>query len=278
VRIWLALIAGAVLCSPASASGVRHVVEIASSGPVQARFSYDYAAPARFSNERLMIKRARTVVVDQPIRPIRYGAAWPANYWNHRASVVARDLDGDGEPEVFLDLYWGGAHCCWYTQVYWYGSAAGRYALRTQVWGNPAMRTVDLDHDRTPEFVSGDNRFAYRFTDFADSSWPVQIWVFRSGAFGDVTRRFPAAIRKDAQRQWRVAFSRGSDGILKRGVLAAWTADECLLAHCKRAFHELEALRQAGKLAGRKTCPCDPSARAYLVHLRRFLRRTGYVR
>ena len=29
--------------------------------------------------------------------------------------VTVRDLDGDGEPEVLVDLYSGGAHCCTYT-------------------------------------------------------------------------------------------------------------------------------------------------------------------
>jgi hypothetical protein len=29
-----------------------------------------------------------------------------------------RDLDGDGEPEVLVDFYWGGVHCCFYTDVY----------------------------------------------------------------------------------------------------------------------------------------------------------------
>src|SRR3954465_13895629 len=27
-------------------------------------------------------------------------------------SVMVSDLNGDGEPEVVVNLYWGGAHCC----------------------------------------------------------------------------------------------------------------------------------------------------------------------
>jgi len=218
------------------------------------------------------------ILVDSRVQPLSKGYEVDPGFFGSKKSISVADLDADGEPEVALYLYLGGAHCCWYTQVYWYSSVAGRYSLRTHVWGNAAARTADLDHDGTPEFVSGDDRFAYQFTDFADSSWPVQIWAFRLGAFRDVTRRFPAAIRTDARHQWRLASSRGSDWILRRGVLAAWTADECLVGRCQRAFHELEALRRAGKLAGRQACPCDPSARAYLIHLRRFLRRTGYAR
>ena len=31
--------------------------------------------------------------------------------------LTVRDLDGDGEPEVLVDLYTGGAHCCFYTVI-----------------------------------------------------------------------------------------------------------------------------------------------------------------
>jgi hypothetical protein len=57
---------------------------------------------------------------------------WPANFGSYRKSVVARDLDGDGEPEVVLGLYTGGAHCCYYAEVYRY--AKGSYARNRKVW------------------------------------------------------------------------------------------------------------------------------------------------
>jgi len=253
------------------------VIETASSGAVRAQFSYDFAAPATFSNEQLTINREGTVVTDRVIRPIRFGTAWPANYWNHRRSVFVRDLDGDSEPEIYLNLYWGGAHCCEYTQVYRY-DASGSYSLRTHVWGNPGVRLRDLDGDALPEFVSGDDRFSYQFTDFADSSWPTQIWSYRSGAFGNVTRRFPKAIADDARRRWSYAFGRGTDGQRVRGALAAWGADECLRNRCRYAFGKIDALRRAGRLRVSYACPCDPSPAAYVAHLRRFLRRTGYLR
>jgi len=277
VRVWLALVAGAALCSPASATGLQHVVETASSGGVQAQFSYDFTAPATFSNEHLTIKREGTVLVDREIRPFRFGAAWPANYWNHRRSVFARDLDGDSEPEVYLTLYWGGAHCCEYTQVYRYG-ASGSYSLRTHVWGNPGVRLGELGADASPEFVSGDDRFAYQFTDYADSSWPIQIWSYRAGVFSKVTRRFPQTIANDARRQWRFLSGRRADGQRVRGALAAWAGDECLRSRCGYAFGKVDALRRAGRLRVSYACPCDATAAAYVAHLHRFLRRTGYLR
>jgi hypothetical protein len=278
VRLWLALAVGAAVCGTASAGAARHFVETASKGSVRAQFSYDYSLSAsRFSHQHVRIERAGTVLVDSPVRPLHSGDLVQPGSFRAGKSVSVADLDGDGEPEVALYLYLGGAHCCWYTQVYRYGSASNSYGVSTHVWGNTEAHTADLNHDGKREFVSADDRFSYQFTDFAGSSWPVQIWAFDAGAFSNVTRRFPASIRIDAGRQWRLAFSRGSDAIRRRGALAAWTADECLVGHCTEAFAKLNALRRAGKLAVRLQCACDRTARAYVRHLRRFLRRTGYL-
>ena len=279
VRVWLALVAGAAVCATASGSVSRHAVEQAIKGVVQAQFSYDYVPGSfRFWNQRIRIRRAGTILLDSPVRPLSAEDEVDPGFFREKKSVAVDDLDGDGEAEVALYLYLGGAHCCWYTQVYRYGLPTNSYSFSTHVWGNTAAHTADLDHDGKPEFVSADDRFSYQFTDFADSAWPVQIWAFRAGVFSDVTRRFLVAIRTDARRQWRSVSSRGADGVRRRAVLAAWTADECLLGRCTQAFAKVAALRRAGKLAVRLACPCDPSARRYVTHLRRFLRRTGYLR
>jgi hypothetical protein len=253
------------------------VVEQASAGVVQARFSYDYTpSPSRFGKARLTIQRAGLTLHDAAVRPPRPEFdAQPANYFSHRKSVFVRDLDGDGEPEVYLDLYAGGAHCCWYTELFRYG--AGGYSLQTHVWWNEGYRAADLDRNGLPEFVAGDNRFAYEFADFAESRWPIQIWSYRAGRFADVTRRFRAAIANDARSLWRSVPNRRLFPGTNHGVLAAWAADECLLDRCARAFAKLDALRRSGRLRNDSAC-CDSTPRAYLRHLRRFLRRTGYLR
>jgi hypothetical protein len=274
VRVLPALFLGAALCTTASGAVSRHVVEQANTGTVQAQLSYDYHA-YRFGNPRLTIQRAGVTLRDAPVRaPRREFDAQPANYFAHRKSVFVRDLDGDREPEVYLDLYAGGAHCCWYTEVFRY--AAGRYSLQTQIWWNVGYRSADLDRDGLLEFVSGDNRFAYEFADFAESRWPIQIWSYRAGRFTDVTRRFPAAIARDARALFRSQTNRRYFPATNHGVLAAWAADECLLGRCASAFKKLEAMGRAGQLRNHGAC-CDSTTRAYLRHLRRFLRRTGYL-
>lgn len=272
MRLAAVAVVAAALASTAAAAPPRHVVETAAEGSIQAELSYNFKQPYEFSKTRVTIKRGGTVLADQALKPIA-GAVEivPARFFDHGRSVAVRNLDTDVEPEVVLDLYSGGAHCCWYTEVYRYVAASSSYQPTTHVFGNAQYRTADLDHDGLPELLTGDDRFAYVFTDFADSSFPVQILRYRSDRFVDVTRRFPALIRRDARKEWRWALSR-QRRTNNVGFLAAWTADQCLLRQCKSAFRQLSVLRRQRRIG----LGWDRTARQYITHLRRFLRRTGY--
>ena len=92
-----------------------------------------------------------------------------------------RDLDGDHEPEVVLDLFWGGAHCCWWTRVYRLDRARGTYVPLNHWWGDAKARSRlrDLDHDGVPEFVAADDRFTELSYFSAD---PIQIWDWNAKA------------------------------------------------------------------------------------------------
>jgi hypothetical protein len=266
--VWI----GVLVFGVPTAAASRHVVETVASGNIEADFSYDHSK-YRFTHPHLTIKRGGAVLVDKDLKPLTsYGEVDPARYYNHQKSISILNLDTDPEPQIVLDLYWGGAHCCWYTEVYRYVSDANSYRLTTQLWGNVDYRPADLDRDGVQELISADNRFAYQFASFAGSGFPIRIWDYRGGRFEDVTRRFPSQIRRDARQQWRWAFRRQSRGE-NVGLLAAWAADECLLRHVAFAFRQLDVLRREHRLGlGQRG-----SAKAFLRHLRRFLRRTGYT-
>ena len=262
-----------IVIAPTAAAAPRPHVERARAGLVEVTFSYAYdAAKFGFSRQRLVIRRAGVTRFAAALRrpPSPGGRAQPANYFDHRRSVSVRDLDRDGAPEVVLDLYWGGAHCCWYTQIYRYVSAAGTYRPLVHVWGNLPYRLEGLDRVGTPELVAHDNRFSYAFSSFADSRWPIRILRYGAGTLTFVTRSYARQIGHDATALWKESMSPAG----KRdnyGRLAAWAADECMLGHSGAAFDTLEQLRRSGRLHG------QPKPAAYLKHLRRFLRRTGYL-
>jgi hypothetical protein len=267
----LAAALGLVLVTTAAAAPRPHVERVRS-GAVEAVFSYTYdAAKSRFAHEHLTIRRGGVVRFAASLRrrPCSFCELQPANYFSHVPSVSIRDLDGDGEPEVVLDLYWGGAHCCWFTKVFRYLPRARTYRALTHVWGNVRYRLKDLDGDSHDEFLTADDRFAYAFASFADSTFPVRILGYRDGRFAFVTTAYPAEIGRDATAQWRLAMAKRR--LDNQGILAAWAADECLLGHASTAFATLDHLRRTGRLRG------EQAPAAYVRHLRRFLRRTGYL-
>src|SRR5262249_6124187 len=182
------------------------------------------------------------------------------------------DLDGDGEPEVEVDLYSGGAHCCYLLYVYrWNGSL---YAAQQLDTASAGYKQRDLDGDGLPEWVSGDPRFEYLFTSFAASASPLRIYDYSDGRFVAVTDAYPGLVRKDAAMWWRVYRRRPSNEDQdNRGLLAAWAADMCALGQSAKVWPALDAAHRAGKLTG----PGGPTGNAYLAKLRAKLGAFGYL-
>lgn len=257
-----------------AAAAPRPHVERVRSGNVEAVFSYGYdAARFRFTRQRLTIKRLGVTRFSALLRRPPQGGfnAQPARYFSHRRSVSITDLDGDGEPEVVLDLYWGGAHCCWYTQIYRYTGGAARYRPLVHVWGNVGYVLTDFEHDGQQELVTRDDRFSYAFGSFADSRWPVRILRYRLGRLTVGTQAYPDEIARDATALWNAAMKRRKGSSSNQGMIAAWAADQCLLGRSKLAFRKIDRLSRTGSIHGERTRV------QFERRLRSFLQRTGYL-
>ena len=264
-----ALVAAALL--PAAAQA-RDVTQTAKSGDVSSTLTYRVTRDV-YSQVRLEIARSGTVVSDEQLREVACGngcAAWAPGLFSVPGPVTVRDLDGDGEPEVVVDFYTGGAHCCVVTAFYRWDGSAYRRSSRL---GDYGYKVVDLDHDGTPELSVYDERFAYAFGSYADSLSPPAVWHWQAGKLVDVTKQFPAVVTANARLAFKLftRSKRREDPIAARAVLAAWTADQCLLGHCTQGFARVEAARKAGDLG-----PAKEGSR-YLTQLRAFLRRGGYL-
>ena len=162
-------------------------------------------------------------------------------------TITLRDLDGDGEPEILLDFWFGGAHCCYWTRIYRWSPEAQTYTNTAHFWGNFGYRLTNLSGSGRVQLVSADNRFAYAFASFAGSGAPVQAWDYRSGRLVDTTRSYRALISRDVARWWKV-YARARHSGEVRGLLAPWAADRCLLGHGTAALAWLE--RHGSVLAG----------------------------
>src|SRR3954454_16383325 len=188
----LAAFAALIVLAPAAVAKT----ETATSGSVTATLSYDHDQDGfKYTNLLLTISRSGTQVLsgDPSFGDCQSPFCAPGGFTN-RGSVFAQDLDGDGEPEVVIDLYTGGAHCCFVSRFYrWDGNT---YVPADRNFGDPGYKIADLDGDGVKELISGDYRFGYAFTAFAFSLMPVWIYDLRAGSWQLVTTRFPERIRK----------------------------------------------------------------------------------
>lgn len=265
------------LCAPGAAWAAR---ETASSGAVEVSLSYARDAGALQARDvRLSITRDGVPALRSdaaglacmacrgavPIRGIA-GADTP--------SLTVRDLDADGDPEVLLELYTGGAHCCSVTVLYrWDGT---RYRRSSQYWGNYGFRLGDLGRDGRVEVLAFDERFVYAFCAYVCSAAPSQVLRLTDGRLRDVTREFPERAARDADALRRALRSlKGSERPAIKGVLPAYCALEYLAGRGARCIPELERALRRGDLR-RNEGDLAPSGRAYVRAVLRFLSKTGY--
>ena len=268
-------VTAAVALFPAIATGGATQTLSASHGNVRASVTYvgDFLL-AR--NVRVTVVRAGTTILDRA-KVLEARSAEPTT--SAPTLISAADLNGDGEPEVLLDLYSGGAHCCSFTRIYQFDPAFGDYTWTEHGWGNYPYDLADLDGDGVPEFSSADDRFAYAFAAYAYSIPPIQIWQYRAGAMNDVTRTYRKSIRRDANTWWKLYKKERRKSLARRidlrGILAGWAADKYQLGHRATVLKTLRAARKRGELRGPSPWP---KGRKFIRELRVFLNSTGYTR
>jgi len=200
----------------------------------------------------------------------------PAIYPLHRKAVRVVDLDSNGEPEVLVDAYSGGAHCCERTRFYRFHG--GAYSFSVHQWGNQVYDLRDLNGDGRLEFVSADDAFSYAFAAFAFSRWPIRIFEARGGKLVERTREFPGAVRRDMRAQrhaYRVA-RRNHDAV--GPALGAYAADLHHLGRHSFARRVVARALARGELRRRHKFDLGPFGRAYVRRLNAILRAGGYLR
>ena len=266
--------AGALLlAAPAAADAAPHTVS-ASEGSVTARLSWSSAAeegsgPAR--GLRLTIERAGAKAYEAPVKSAHCAPCGLERFGG--GPLLVRDLEGAGRPNVLVELYTGGAHCCTILQIYSYDPGTMTYRMTERDFGDPGAKVEDLAGNGSLQLVTADDRFAYEFAPFAYSGLPLQVLALRGGRLADVTRSYPAQIARDAA-QWLKTFRSERHLQLGNGAIAAWAADEELLGRDRlvRATLAREAARR--NLRSRESY--GPSNGSFVRALLRFLSRTGY--
>lgn len=243
-------------------------------GSIRATVSYDEENRCPDNTAQVVIERGDRAVLNRTIEP---GACRLMGAKGD--GLMIRDLDADGEPEIILDWYSGGAHCCFFSLVYRYNSATDRYEDSQKSWAHTSYELRDMEGDRVPEFYSANNSFAYQFASFAESAMPVQIWRYDRGQFLDVTRQYPNEIYNDAFQWWQAFQGQqrtcvtGAQDACGEGFLAAYVATKALLNQSEDAWMRV---RQAYRGDGCTLDGCR-GREALFQDVRQFLLSEGYL-
>ena len=269
-----AVLALAALPSAASADDAGSLT--ASAGAVQATLTWD-KAELGVANPRLAIVRGGAALFDAS--PVAGSDSCSEGYCSFLASGKRKsalqvvDLNGDGEPEVLVDAYSGGAHCCALTEILAFNGTG--YGVTEAYWGNTGYELQDLDVDGKPELVGYDDAFAGAFSSFAASFFPPRVVDYDpsiKGALRDVTDHFVALIRKN-QRQALHALKRARRQHYETlGIVAAYVADMYLIGDNDAVRPYLKRARKRGDLrtiSGR-------APRSFERKLLAFLKKQGY--
>ena len=198
---WLALASALALLGPAIAAADKAGSVTASGGAVQATLSWQ-AADFGVKDPQLIIVRAGAPLFDgSPLADAgvcSVGCIYAPS--KDYTPLHVADLGGDVEPEVVVDSYTGGAHCCIVSDVLYFTGAA--YARAEHNWGSYGYALKDLNGDGHPELDGYDAAFEDAFTSHAASFEPPLVLAYdptAAGALRDVTRAFPAVIRKNVK-------------------------------------------------------------------------------
>lgn len=257
---------------PSTALGAK---ETAKSGNVRAVLSYDKGEDIfDVSNVKLEILHSGERVYTKKFKPICKGCSMaPLGVGRRGTPLRVRDIDGDKPPEVLVDLYTGGAHCCTYSTAF--DRRGTDYMTSRHNWLDSGYRLRDRDGDGIPEFRSSDAHFGYLYDCFACSRFPVQVFGFDDG-FDDVTPRFEELIRRDA-RNLREDYHETKGESNVRAILAAYVADRCNLGDCGDGFRLVRRALEKGYLDRQgKEDIFRPYGKKYVRSLKRVLRDLGY--
>ncbi|HEX8067620.1 MAG TPA: hypothetical protein VF520_13960 [Thermoleophilaceae bacterium] len=277
----LAAVVAALWLAPpgARAAGEAHVethTATSPAGEVRAELRYTKRDLFMYEDVRVKITRAGQVLLDAPVPPPCDECPINPSGGGDFDSMQLLDLDKDGEPEAMVDLYTGGAHCCLFSVIYGYRAATNVYDHTIQGWQDAGYTLKDLDGDGSPEFRSADARFAYAFTAYVFSGFPIQVFRYRDLDMTDVTRRFKRLVKRDARSHLKIyRRARKDEDADVRGFLAAYVADKYRLGQGKSAWSLVYAAYRRGELHG-PTGDESASGKGYIKALRKFLRQLGY--
>jgi hypothetical protein len=278
------------IAAPSALAATGPKTETATVGGVTATLTYTMKTDYEASNVRLAITR-------NGVPATLEGGADPAAGCNECknaipigaldgqssdvSSLTLTDLDGNGEVEVIVDTYTGGAHCCSISAIYGWDPATNQYRHLVQYWGDPGYVLKDLGGAPGQELVSADDRFAYEFCAYVCSAMPVLIYRYQDFKLVDVTKDFPLQMRaqdRDLQKTIRQLSRHKDQRFAIRGMYPALCANLYRLGAGDSCRRQLQSALRRGWLDQVKgDAGIWPGGRKYIRELMTTLQKYGYI-
>jgi hypothetical protein len=132
-------------------------------------------------------------------------------YYDYLFSVEHESTDKNGGKYYFIGFYSGGAHCC-------SGLLVAKIEndkfikLDSAIYGNSGFVLQDLDDDGAKEIVSGNDMFAYAFTNYSETRFPLRIQSFNGKNLKDITGKFKKMVVKELDE-----FKKDLNEVVKEG-------------------------------------------------------------
>jgi hypothetical protein len=132
-------------------------------------------------------------------------------YFDYLFSVEHESMNKNGDKYYFIGFYSGGAHCC-------SGLLIAKIEndkfikLDSAIYGNSGFVLQDLNKDGAKEILSGNDMFAYTFTNYSETRFPLRVQEFDGKRIKDITGKFKGMINEEL-----VEFKKDLDEIVKEG-------------------------------------------------------------
>jgi hypothetical protein len=118
--------------------------------------------------------------------------------------LTATDITGAGYPDLVIQTFSGGAHCCFSWTVYELGPALKRVLQSPD--SNCEGELKDLDGDGTMEFITCDDLFAYKYCCFANSPLVKVVMKYElERGYVPASPQFPKEYADDIVRDRQMA-------------------------------------------------------------------------
>ncbi|BAW97450.1 hypothetical protein NIES970_24020 [[Synechococcus] sp. NIES-970] len=162
----------------------------------------------------------------------------PAFMMYSLAQIAEMDLSNDF-PEVIFSQYSGGAHCCALVKILTQNPETNQWeTVPLGAFDGGPVPVEDPDGDRIYEYVTSDNRFLYRYSSYAGSFPPIQIWQLEGLELRDVSQeeRFFPLHRERLQAMWGSIQAAAQEDYEVNGVLAGYVATKAILGEAQAGW------------------------------------------